>query len=160
MVEGPTEEIILRAYFQEHPQSKFFFILNCGTVNNIPFYQKVLSQFFIPYSIICDTDKAKIIAYDKAGNPKFDSGIQKSISDQFALDFSEGISRVLRCHATTFEPAHRDNGIPDHLKMPDGTSQGKPVDANKYWKDVLLPNLNDPNISSVPIISAMSAITT
>jgi predicted ATP-dependent endonuclease of OLD family len=159
LVEGPTEEIILRAYFQEHPQSKFFFILNCGTVNNIPFYQKVLSQFFIPYSIICDTDKAKIIDHDKAGNPKFDSGIQKSISDQFGVDFSEGISRVLRCHVTTFEPAHRDNGIPDHLKMPNGTSQGKPVDANKYWKDVLLPNLNDPNIGSVPIISAMNAIT-
>lgn len=159
LVEGPTEEIILRAYFQEHPQSKFFFILNCGTVNNIPFYQKVLSQFFIPYSIICDTDKANIIGYDKAGNPQFDSGIQKSISDQFALDFSNGISRILRCHVTTFEPAHRNDNIPDHLKMPDGTSQGKPVDANKYWKDILLPNIIDPNIGSVPIISAMNAIT-
>ncbi|CEP35287.1 ATP-dependent endonuclease of the OLD family-like protein [Halomonas sp. R57-5] len=128
-------------------------------MNNIPFYQKVLSQFFIPYSVICDTDKASIIGYDNTGNPRFDSGIQKSISDQFGLDLASGISRVLRCHETTFEPAHRDNSIPTHLRMPDGTSQGKPGDANKYWKDVLLPNLNDPNIDSVPIISAMNAIT-
>ena len=160
MVEGPTEEIILRAYLQEFPHDKFFFVLNCGTVNNIPFYQKVLSQFFVPYNVICDTDKAKIINYDQSGNPQFDSDIQRSISDQFTLDIGVGTARLLRCHVTTFEPAHRDLGIPQHLRMPDGTGQGKPFDANKYWKDVLLPNLNDPQIDVVPIISTMKLIVT
>lgn len=159
LVEGPTEEIILRAYLQEVPQVKFFFILNCGTVNNIPFYQKVLSRFSISYSVICDTDKANIIKHDKNGNPQFDSGIQKSISDQFVLDCAEGKARILRCHITTFEPAHRDSVIPEHLKMPNDTGQGKPFDANKYWKDILHPNLGDPQIGVVPIISTMKAIT-
>jgi len=160
LVEGPTEEIILRAYLQEMPQSKFFFILNCGTVNNIPFYQKVLSQFFIPYSVICDTDKANIIGRDHNGNPQFDSGIQKSISDQFTIDIASGIAHILRCHVTTFEPAHRDENIPAHLRMPDGVGKGKPFDANKYWKDVLLPNLGDPKIDVVPIMATMKTITT
>jgi putative ATP-dependent endonuclease of the OLD family len=159
LVEGPTEEIILRAYLQEIPQAKFFFILNCGTVNNIPFYQKVLSQFSIPYSVICDTDKANITGFDQDQNPKFDSGIQKSISDQFILDYAEGKAHILRCHITTFEPAHRDVGIPDYLRMPDGTGQGKPFDANKYWKDILYPHLSNPQIGVVPIISTMRTIT-
>ncbi len=158
LVEGPTEEVILRAYLQEIPQEKFFFILNCGTVTNIPFYQKVLSQFSIPYSIICDTDKAKVIECDRDGNPKLDSGIQKSISDQFFLDADEGKAHIFRCHVTTFEPAHRDSNIPEKFRMPDGSTQGKPFDANRYWKEILRPNLSDPKIGSVPIISAMKVI--
>ncbi|WP_375708490.1 TOPRIM nucleotidyl transferase/hydrolase domain-containing protein, partial [Escherichia coli] len=47
LIEGPTEEIICRAYLQELPSSKNIFVLNCGTVNNIPFYQKIFSQFNI-----------------------------------------------------------------------------------------------------------------
>ncbi|MFC1626360.1 ATP-dependent endonuclease [Pseudomonadota bacterium] len=159
LVEGPTEEIILRAYLQEIPQTKFFFILNCGTVTNIPFYQKVLSQFSIPYSVICDTDKAKISGHDKANNPQLDSGIQKSISDLFHADVTIGKAHVFRCHKTTFEPAHQDMVVPSHLRMPAPSSNGKPYDANKYWKDVLHPNMSDPQIDAVPIVSAMRAIT-
>ncbi len=77
LIEGPTEEIICRAYLQELPSSKNIFVLNCGTVNNIPFYQKIFSQFNIKYHIICDTDKARIISLDENENPSFDSGIQK-----------------------------------------------------------------------------------
>lgn len=159
LVEGPTEEVILRAYLQEVPKTKFYFILNCGTVNNIPFYQRVLSQFSIPYSVICDTDMANIVKKDESGNPSFDSGIQKSISDQFSLDFSTGKARILRCHVTTFEPAHKDPIIPEYLRMPDASSHGKPFDANKYWKEKLQPNLEDPQISLIPIMSAMQTIT-
>ena len=159
LVEGPTEEIILRAYLQEFRPAKFFFILNCGTVNNMPFYQKVLSQFSIVYSVICDTDKANIAIQDADGNPLFDSGIQKSISDQFSIDWAAGRARKLRCHITTFEPAHRNCSIPDHLKMPKESGMGKPFDANKYWKDVLQPNLADPKIDLVPIIATMKVIT-
>jgi hypothetical protein len=43
--------------------------------------------------------------------------------------------------------------------MPESTSYGKPFDANKYWKDVLQPNLGDANIGAVPIISFMKEIT-
>jgi putative ATP-dependent endonuclease of the OLD family len=159
LVEGPTEEIILRAYLQEIQPQKFFFILNCGTVNNIPFYQKILAQFSIVYSVICDTDKANITSHDSNGNPQFDSGIQKSISTEFNAHHSIGKARILRYHSPTFEPAHQNCGIVDYLKMPKGSGLGKPFDANKYWKDTLQPHLNDPKIFDVPIISAMKAIT-
>lgn len=159
LVEGATEEIIIRAYFQEFPQDKFFFVLNCGTVNNIPFYQKILSKFSIPYSVICDTDGATPSSTDSSGNLVFDSGIQKSISEQFQTDYSEGKVGVLRCHDTTFEPAHRAHDIPEKLRMPASSSKGKPFDANKYWKDILQPNLQLDEISNVPIISIMREIT-
>jgi len=159
LVEGPTEEIILRAYLQEFPQQKFYFILNCGTVNNMPFYQKVLSKFAIPYSVICDTDTSEITGHDSDGNPLFDSGIQKSISEQFQLDIENGKVGIFRCHNETFEPAHRASTIPEPLRMPDSSSYGKPFDANKYWKDILQPNLRSDDIAYVPIISFMREIT-
>lgn len=159
LVEGPTEEIVIRAYLQENPPRKFFFILNCGTVNNIPFYQKVLSRFAIPYNIICDTDMANCTNCDDNRNPSFDSGIQKAISDQFQADRALGNIGIMRCHDETFEPAHRATSIPEHLRMPDTTGQGKPFDANKYWKEVLLLNLNDSDIGTVPIIAFMREIT-
>jgi predicted ATP-dependent endonuclease of OLD family len=159
LVEGPSEEIILRAYFQELPQEKFFFILNCGTVNNIPFYQKILSKFSIPYSVICDTDSASVSVLDSNDNPIFDSGIQKSISEQFQMDLASGKVGIFRCHNDTFEPAHRATQIPEHLRMPESSSNGKPFDANKYWKEILQPNLLSDAIANIPIISIMREIT-
>ena len=44
LIEGQTEEIILRGYLAEVEHSKDIFIVNCGTVNNIPFYQKIFSN--------------------------------------------------------------------------------------------------------------------
>jgi len=152
LVEGPTEEIVTRAYIQEVSPEKFFFILNCGTVTNIPFYQKILSRFSIPYSIICDTDSKEIINYDDDGNPIFSSGIQKSISDQFQSDIKNGNTGVLRCHNETFEPAHKAETIPENLRMGTATSKGKPYDANIYWKEILYPNIDSDDINKVPII--------
>lgn len=43
---------------------KDVFIVNCGTVNNIPFYQKIFSKFSIKYNIICDTDNANYDGID------------------------------------------------------------------------------------------------
>lgn len=159
LVEGPTEEIVLRAYLQEFPQKKFYFILNCGTVTNIPFYQKVLAKFSIPYSVICDTDDKLPASTDPDNNPVFESGIQGTISGQFHTDRKAGKAGVFRCHSPTFEPAHRADSIPSELRMPDASSNGKPFDANKYWIDVLKPKLNSPSITSVPIVAIMQAIT-
>lgn len=45
LIEGPTEEIILRRYFNEVSTDKDIFVVNCGTVNNTPFFQRIFSQF-------------------------------------------------------------------------------------------------------------------
>ncbi|ABP61766.1 AAA family ATPase [Enterobacter sp. 638] len=160
LIEGPTEEIISRAFLQEVPSNKTIFVLNCGTVNNIPFYQKIFSRFNIKYHVICDTDKAGIISIDQFGNAGFDSGIQKTISEQYRSDCStmNGNIGLLRTHNVTFEPAHQDASIPDFLRFVDSGDRSKPFNANLYWKDVLKPNILHQDINKVPIIKYLNEI--
>lgn len=159
LVEGPTEELIARAFFQENDMNKDIFILNCGTVNNIPFYQKIFSRFNIKYHVIFDTDKANIVSTDPAGNPVLDSGIQKSICDQFLLDKSKGIKLgLLRVHTPTFEPAHRHPSVEEALRFPEASGLGKPFDANQYWKKTLSSNITHPKIDTVPIVRYLKEI--
>ena len=160
LIEGPTEEIIIRAYLQEHTIDKNIFVLNCGTVTNIPFYQKIFSKFNIKYHVICDTDDVTIESTDSKNNPSFDKGIQKSISDQFKSDTvsMNGNMGLLRVHHTTFEPAHQLNTIPKELQFQASSGLGKPYDANLYWKEKLYLNLNHLKINEVPIMKYMSEI--
>ncbi len=158
LLEGSTEEILARAFLQELPSEQFLFILNCGTVTNIPFYQKILSRFAIPYSVICDTDDAHAAEHDAVGNPLFSSGIQRSISEQFQVDKALGNPGVLLCHQVTFEPAHRADSIPEHLRLGPATAHGKPYDANKYWKEALQPSIASEEIERVPIIAHLRRI--
>ncbi|MEB7623626.1 AAA family ATPase [Enterobacter vonholyi] len=160
LIEGPTEEIISRAFLQEVPSDKTIFVLNCGTVNNIPFYQKIFSRFNIKYHVICDTDKAGIVSIDQFGNADFDSGIQKTISEQYRSDCTamNGNIGLLRTHNITFEPAHQDASIPDFLRFVDSGDRSKPFNANLYWKDVLKPNIAHQDINKVPIIKYLNEI--
>ncbi|MDV0597592.1 MULTISPECIES: ATP-dependent nuclease [unclassified Enterobacter] len=160
LIEGPTEEIISRAFLQEVPSDKTIFVLNCGTVNNIPFYQKIFSRFNIKYHVICDTDKAGIVSIDQFGNADFDSGIQKTISEQYRSDCTamNGNIGLLRTHNITFEPAHQDASIPDFLRFVDSGDRSKPFNANLYWKDVLKPNISHQDINKVPIIKYLNEI--
>lgn len=155
LIEGPTEEIILRGYLTEVVHSKNIFIVNCGSVTNIPFYQKIFSKFNIKYHVICDTDGKPQYGIDTFGNPVFKSGIQRTIYEQIKLDSSnpDYSSGLFRVHITTFEPAHKAVSIHQDLRMPNYTgSLGKPFYANKYWKEVLSKNLNHININQVPIL--------
>ncbi|MGR6958876.1 ATP-dependent nuclease [Klebsiella aerogenes] len=160
LIEGPTEEIISRAFLQEVPSDKTIFVLNCGTVNNIPFYQKIFSKFNIKYHVICDTDKAGIVSIDQFGNADFDSGIQKTISEQYRSDCTamNGNIGLLRTHNITFEPAHQDASIPDFLRFVDSGDRSKPFNANLYWKDILKPNIAHQDINKVPIIKYLNEI--
>ncbi|HHV1392817.1 TPA: ATP-dependent nuclease [Escherichia coli] len=160
LIEGPTEEIICRAFLQETPSDKSIFVLNCGTVNNIPFYQKIFSRFNIKYHVICDTDKAEIVAVDQSGNADFDSGIQKTISEQYRNDCTamNGNIGLLRTHNITFEPAHQDVSIPGFLRFFDCGDRSKPFNANLYWKDILRPNISHQDINKVPIIKYLNEI--
>lgn len=160
LIEGPTEEIISRAFLQEVPSDKTIFVLNCGTVNNIPFYQKIFSRFNIKYHVIFDTDKAGIVRIDQFGNADFDSGIQKTISEQYRSDCTamNGNIGLLRTHNITFEPAHQDASIPEFLRFVDSGYRSKPFNANLYWKDVLKPNISHQDINKVPIIKYLNEI--
>ncbi|MEZ4854304.1 ATP-dependent endonuclease [Flavobacterium sp.] len=162
LIEGPTEEIILRGYFNEVQIDKDIFIVNCGTVNNIPFFQKIFSRFNIKYHVICDSDAAEVKELDNYGLIPFETGIQKSIyqqlkSDYEKVDYSVGLFHV---NVPTFEPSHQQESIKDNLKYSNNylASDGKPYNENLYWKDVLKPNLNSEEINTVPIVKFLKNI--
>jgi len=162
LVEGPTEEIIVRGILQKINPSKDLFIVNCGTVNNIPFYQKVYRKFAIRSHVICDTDGQTIGPLDTFENPSFTVSIQKSIYEEHLLNCANDprVGGLLRIHDTTFEVAHKQEKIPALLRYPDSylENHGKPFNANKYWSEILSPNFEDNLIDTVPIISHLKEI--
>ncbi|MBF4470938.1 ATP-dependent nuclease [Flavobacterium sp. HJJ] len=162
LIEGPTEEIILRGYFNEIQTDKDIFVVNCGTVNNIPFFQKIFSRFNIKYHVICDSDAADVMELDDLGLIPFETGIQKSIyqqlkSDYKKADYSVGLFQV---NVPTFEPSHQQETINDYLRYSNDylVTDGKPYNANLYWKDVLQPNLGTEEINNVPIVKFLKNI--
>ncbi len=163
LVEGPTEEIIVRGLLQKINPDKDLFIVNCGTVTNIPFYQKVYRKFAIRSHVICDTDKQESGIPDDFGNPTFAGGIQNSIYNEHLLNCNNipRIGGLLRTHITTFEVAHANETVDilfkyskdDYLK-----SDGKPYNANKYWREILEPNFENELRLTAPIISYIEEI--
>jgi predicted ATP-dependent endonuclease of OLD family len=161
LVEGPTEEIIIRGILQKSNSNKDLFIVNCGSVTNIPFYQKVYQKFFIKYHVICDVDSSIMGEIDEFGNPTFTSGIQHTIYNQHRQSClnPQRIGGLLRVHDSTFEPAHQSETVQENLRYPDYTnSHGKPYNANKYWSEVLEPNFENDGRLSVPIIAYIEEI--
>jgi predicted ATP-dependent endonuclease of OLD family len=161
LIEWPTEEIILRWYLSEKWNNKDLFIVNCWTVNNIPFYQKVFSKFSIKYHIICDTDNANYNWFDENWMKKFSSWIQKTIYEQYLYDRQKEVALNFFYHEDTFEPAHNNNDIPKELRFVQegyNSSYWKPYNANLYWKNILSVNLEHPEINKVPIIRFINSI--
>jgi putative ATP-dependent endonuclease of the OLD family len=137
---------------------KIFFVVNCGSVTNIPFFQTIFSKFNIKYSVICDSDHIK--NYNNRNNsyenPKFDGYIQKSIQDQFELDFEKSVAKYFFVFEETFEPAH--DKLEEPFRFDNSGSQGKPFKANRYWEEKLLPNSGKDSFKEVPIIKYIQKI--
>jgi putative ATP-dependent endonuclease of OLD family len=155
LVEGPTEEIIVRGILQKVGSAKDLFIVNCGSVTNIPFYQKVYRKFSIKSHVICDTDSELMHSTDDFGNPVFASGIQQSIYREHLenCNASPRLGGLLRTHQPTFEPAHQDSSVDAQYHLPAyPENAGKPYNANRYWLEVLDPNFEQEAIKTVPII--------
>ncbi len=156
LIEGPTEEIIIRGILQKLNPSKDLFIVNCGTVNNIPFYQKVYRKFAIRSHVIFDTDAKTIGPLDAFGNTSFDAGIQKTIYDEHFENCNNNprVGGILRTHDTTFEVAHYHTSVHKDCRYPDtyASSNGKPFNANKYWNEILNPKFDEAFIDTVPIV--------
>ncbi|HVU98500.1 MAG TPA: AAA family ATPase [Puia sp.] len=155
LVEGPTEEIIIRGILQKVNSGKDLFIVNCGSVTNIPFYQKVYRKFSIKSHVICDTDSQPTDDTDVFGNPVFSSGIQQSIYQEHLQNCNTKprLGGLLRTHHPTFEPAHQQTSVDVACRFPAyPANYGKPFNANKYWLEVLEPNFDQESIRTVPII--------
>jgi len=158
LVEGDTEAIIWRAYLEEFQPKKDIFVVNCGSVSNIPFYQRIFSKFDIKYSVICDTD-------DKDWNSDFDSpefnsktSNQGKIETLFEEHRSKGKASKFFVFNESFEPAHEDKSIPKNLRYAEDTNtDGKPLAANKYWEKIIKYKEED-SFSKIPIIKYIKAI--
>ncbi len=144
LVEGATEEILMRGILQKLQSEKDLFIVNCGSVTNMPFYQKVYRKFSIKSHVICDTDGQTIGPIDCFGNSSFSAGIQKTIYEEHVAN-CEAVPRIgglLRYHEETFEVAHQNTKVLQAVRYPidyEG-KHGKPFNANRYWLEILEPN--------------------
>jgi len=56
LVEGDTEAIVCRELLRTNHPNEDIFVLNTGSKNNIPFFQRILTHFSIPYVVIHDSD--------------------------------------------------------------------------------------------------------
>lgn len=56
LVEGDTEAVICRELLKSNYPSSDIFILNTGSKNNIPFFQRILTHFRIRHVVIHDSD--------------------------------------------------------------------------------------------------------
>ena len=56
LVEGDTEAIVVREILERKFPSKDIFVVNTGSKNNIPFFQKIFNHFNIKQHIIHDSD--------------------------------------------------------------------------------------------------------
>lgn len=70
LVEGDTEAIIIREIIKKNFNDKDIFILNTGSKNNIPFFQKILTHFSIKQHIIHDSDTRYLYEKDSNDNLK------------------------------------------------------------------------------------------
>lgn len=165
LIEGDTEAVLLRGYLQVKPPRKDLFVVNCGTVNNIPFFQMIFSKFHITYHLIFDCDGK---CEDCADIYTVKKGIQKKIVDQYRSDKRQEGYQVgeIHVHHTTLEPAHREDGIPRELRLPEKLydedkkliDKSKSLKADAYWRRILSLNLEHEDIDKVPIINAIKRI--
>lgn len=162
LVEGPTEEIVVRGILQKLNPSKDIFIVNCGSVTNIPFYQKVYRKFGIRHHVITDTDGVEVVGIDMFGNPIFSEGIQKTISEAHLdnCSFNLRIGGILRTHDTTFEVAHQQELVHESVRYSDAfvETHGKPFNANRYWLEILEPNFESDKINTAPIVAYIKEV--
>lgn len=158
LVEGDTEAILARGYKQKYPQNKDIFVVNCHSVVNIPFYQKIFSKFSIPYSIICDTDHiTKKTGWDKkTSDPSFTCHVQQTIAKLFAEHKAIGVADNFFVFSENFEKCHE--ALEGNFKFDSSElSEGKPYMANKYWEKIIEHSSED-GFGDIPIIKYFSEI--
>lgn len=158
LVEGDTEAILARGYQQAYSCERDVFVVNCHSVVNIPFYQKIFSKFNIPYSVICDTDhiKKKTGWDKKKEEPSFTAHVQKTIAELYIKHKAAGLAKKFFVFPESFEPCHKN--LSGNFQFDDSnSSEGKPFMANRYWKR-LQEHSTESGYDQVPVINYFSSI--
>jgi len=151
IVEGDTEAIIFREILKNNYPESDYFILNSGSKNNIPFFQRILNHFQIDYVVIhdCDTryiykDKARTeLKFNKDGvTPSKNSAwsLNQIIWDELQNANGNIVHRIISKY--DFESA---SGYVYN------TDDGKPLSAYKYATN----NFTDSNNYAVATIKSI-----
>jgi predicted ATP-dependent endonuclease of OLD family len=135
LVEGDTEALMFREVLNKYYPEKDIFVLNTGSKNNIPFFQKILSHFRIKQIIVHDSDTRYLYEKNgesykrkknKDGNDRLNSAwtINKNIWQEIVSSnlLEKGLARRL-VFVYNFEDA---NGYVYD------TSKGKPLSAYEF----------------------------
>lgn len=158
LVEGDTEIVIARGYQQSVDNLKDIFVVNCHSVVNIPFYQKLFAKFNITYSIICDTDHtSNSTGWNKSDdNPSFTAGVQKTIAELYDKHTTASLTNKFFVFSDNFETCHK--ALSGNFKFDDSNKlEGKPFMANQYWQQLQL-HTSEMGYDNIPVIKFFNAI--
>jgi len=136
LVEGDTEAVICRELLNTlHPTADIF-ILNTGSKNNIPFFQRILAHFAIPYVVIHDSDTRyayedkgrTVVRIKKDGTPRANSAwtLNGSIWAEILEARAKGIAASRLISVYDFES---ENGYEVDAKL------GKPLSAYRFAEE-------------------------
>lgn len=135
IVEGDTEAIIFREILKKNYPESDLFVLNSGSKNNIPFFQRILNHFRIQYVVVHDCDTRYIYKDKGRTQPKFNSDgvtrtknsawtINQNIWDELENNNGNKVHRIISKY--DFESQS------GYIYNPD---LGKPLSAYNYAKD-------------------------
>ncbi|UPR46618.1 AAA family ATPase [Vibrio cyclitrophicus] len=106
LVEGDTEAVAIRAIMARMVSkglaSESVHVVNCGTKNNIPFFQKVLTHFKIPHWVLHDVD-SKI---DKNGDKNTAWTLNEKIWAAIEYSKSNNVNATRFTFESEFETGH------------------------------------------------------
>lgn len=106
VVEGDTETIVYRELLKNFYPHEEIFVLNSGSKNNIPFFQKILTSFNIEHYIIHDTDSELTVKGKRNSAWTLNEIIWENVI--ISNKIKNGLSKRY-VHHTNFETAHNIN---------------------------------------------------
>lgn len=133
LVEGDTESIVYRELLRKFYPDEEIFVLNTGSKNNIPFFQKILTDFRIKHCIIHDADTEYNSINKKNSAWTLNQQIWNLVEEANKKE-SELACRYV--HIANFENAHGYNLL---------SGKDKPLLAYKFAKTINDKDTNTPD---------------
>ncbi len=140
LVEGDTEAIVVREILERKYPEKDIYVVNTGSKNNIPFFQKIFNHFNIKQHIIHDSDTRYL--YNVSTNELNEKiYVRKSNQDgsdknNSAWSLNESIwNELMDANANSEEYAKRYVSVYNFESSHDyeyDTTKGKPLSAFEY----------------------------
>jgi putative ATP-dependent endonuclease of OLD family len=145
LVEGDTEAIVVRELLERKHSDKDVYVVNTGSKNNIPFFQKIFNHFHIKQHVIHDSDTRYLytktkdgdnVTYElktnKDGTPKNNSAwtINQNIWNEI-VEGNQKEERLSQRYVAIYDFESSHNYVYDK-------SKGKPLSAYEFANNIPL----------------------